>query len=45
MRCIAVYGTMPSLNTQLLSKVTISLPPLPEQKAISNIRANLGYGY
>ena len=37
MRSIAVGGTMPSLNTQILSKVKICLPPLPEQKAIADI--------
>ena len=37
MRSIAVGGTMPSLNTQILSKVKISLPPLLEQKALADI--------
>ena len=36
MRSVAVGGTMPSLNTQILSKVKICLPPLPEQKAIAD---------
>jgi type I restriction enzyme S subunit len=34
---IAVGGVMPSLNTSLLSGVSVSLPPLPEQRKISVI--------
>ena len=37
MRSVAVGGTMPSLNTEILSKVKVSLPPLPEQQAIAEI--------
>ena len=36
-RKIAVGATMPSINTDLLSEVPISYPPLPEQKAIAAI--------
>jgi type I restriction enzyme S subunit len=36
-RKIAVGATMPSINTELLSQVPISFPPLPEQKAIAAI--------
>jgi len=36
-RSVSVGGTMPSLNTQLLSNILISLPPLPEQKKITKI--------
>ena len=36
-RSIAVGATMPSLNTSLLSDVTIYYPPLPEQRAIAHI--------
>lgn len=37
MRNIAVGGTMACLNTALLSRVFIPLPPLPEQKAIASV--------
>lgn len=37
MRNIAVGGTMASLNTRLLSRILIPLPPLPEQKAIASV--------
>ena len=40
-RSIAVGATMPSLNTQLLSDVTIFYPPLPEQRAIAHILGTL----
>ena len=36
MRSVAVGGTMPSLNTEILKKVCVSLPPLPKQKSIAN---------
>ena len=36
-RRVAVGGTMPSLNTQLLSGISIQLPPLPEQKKIAEV--------
>ena len=36
-RSVAVGATMPSLNTKLLSDVTILYPPLPEQRAIAHI--------
>lgn len=36
-RSLAVGGTMPSLNTPILSNVKIVLPPLPEQKAIADL--------
>lgn len=36
-RSLAVGGTMPSLNTAILSNVKIVLPPLPEQKAIADL--------
>lgn len=37
MRCIAVGGTMACLNTKLLSRVQIDIPPFDEQIAISAI--------
>jgi len=40
-RKIAVGATMPSINTELLSQVPISFPPLPEQKAIAAILSSL----
>lgn len=40
-RKIAVGATMPSINTDLLSRVPISFPPLPEQKAIAAILSSL----
>lgn len=35
MQSIAVGGTMPSINTSILSNVIIHLPPMNEQKAIA----------
>ena len=40
-RRIAVGATMPSLNTELLSKVPIFFPPLPEQRAIAEVLGSL----
>ena len=40
-RSVAVGATMPSLNTKLLSNVTILYPPLPEQRAIAHILGTL----
>lgn len=37
----AVGTTMPNLNTSILGKVPISLPSLPEQKAIASILSSL----
>jgi type I restriction enzyme S subunit len=34
---LAVGGTMPSLNTHLMSNILVSLPPLPEQHRIATI--------
>jgi len=36
-RNVAVGGTMPCLNTKLLSDIRIPLPPLPEQRHIAGI--------
>ena len=36
-RRIAVGATMPSLNTELLSKIPVIVPPLPEQRAIAEV--------
>lgn len=36
-RRVSVGGTMPSLNTKLLSDMMVLLPPLPEQKTIAEI--------
>ncbi|WP_107669201.1 restriction endonuclease subunit S [Cyanothece sp. BG0011] len=36
-RSLAVGGTMPSLNTQILQNVYVSLPPLKEQQKIAEI--------
>ena len=36
-RAISVGATMPSLNTTILSDVTVLYPPLPEQRAIAHI--------
>jgi type I restriction enzyme S subunit len=36
-RNVAVGGTMPSLNTKLLSDISIPLPPIPEQHQIAAI--------
>ena len=40
-RSIAVGATMPSLNTQILSDVSILFPSLPEQLAIAHILGTL----
>ena len=40
-RSIAVGATMPSLNTQILSDVSILFPPLPEQRAIAHVLGTL----
>jgi len=40
-RMIAVGATMPSINTDILSSVAITLPPLPEQKSIASILTSL----
>ena len=40
-RSIAVGATMPSLNTKILSDVSILYPPLPEQRAIAHILGTL----
>jgi type I restriction enzyme S subunit len=40
-RAIAVGATMPSLNTKILSDVSIYYPPLPEQRAIAHILGTL----
>jgi type I restriction enzyme, S subunit len=38
---IAVGATMPSLNTTILSDVEITLPALPEQRAIASVLSSL----
>jgi type I restriction enzyme S subunit len=40
-RRIAVGATMPSLNTNLLSNISVIVPPLPEQRAIAGILSAL----
>ena len=40
-RTIAVGATMPSLNTRLLSDVSVFYPPLEEQRAIAHILGTL----
>lgn len=40
-RSIAVGATMPSINTKLLSDVTIYYPPLPEQRRIAHVLGTL----
>lgn len=40
-RMIAVGATMPSINTEILSGVDLSIPPLPEQKAIAAVLSSL----
>ena len=40
-RSIAVGATMPSLNTRILSDVSILYPPLPEQRAIAHVLGTL----
>ena len=40
-RAIAVGATMPSLNTRLLSDVSVFYPPLEEQRAIAHILGTL----
>ena len=37
---VAVGQTMPSLNTKILNDINVSLPPLPEQKAIARALAD-----
>lgn len=37
MRSIAVGGTMPSINTEILSSVTVCLPTIKEQKTIASL--------
>ena len=37
MKSIAVGGTMPSINTSILSNVIIHLPPVDQQKAIASL--------
>ena len=37
MRSIAVGGTMPSLNTAILSNVKVSYPALPHQRKIAEL--------
>ena len=38
---MSVGATRPSLNTQLLEETDISLPPLPEQRAIASVLSSL----
>jgi type I restriction enzyme S subunit len=38
---ISVGATMPSINTQILSSVPVSFPPLPEQRAIAEVLSSL----
>ena len=40
-RSIAVGATMPSLNTKILSDVSIFYPPLPDQRTIAHILGTL----
>ena len=40
-RSIAVGATMPSLNTKILSDVSIFYPPLPAQRAIAHVLGTL----
>jgi type I restriction enzyme S subunit len=40
-RMIAVGATMPSINTDILSTVAVTLPALPEQKSIASILSSL----
>ncbi len=40
-RMIAVGATMPSINTEILSNVIVTIPPLPEQRAIASILSSL----
>ena len=40
-RSIAVGATMPSLNTKILSDVSIFYPPLPKQRAIAHVLGTL----
>lgn len=40
-RMIAVGATMPSINTEILSTVEVTLPPLPEQCAIAGVLSSL----
>ncbi len=40
-RSIAVGATMPSLNTRIVSDVSILYPPLPQQRAIAHVLGTL----
>ena len=40
-KSIAVGATMPSLNTQILSDITVLYPSLPEQRAIAHVLGTL----
>ncbi len=40
-RMVAVGATMPSINTQILSEASLSIPPLPEQEAIAEVLSSL----
>ena len=40
-RMVAVGATMPSINTKILSDAQVTLPPLPEQKAIAEVLSSL----
>ena len=40
-RSVAVGATMPSLNTRILSELSIIYPPLPEQRAIAHVLGTL----
>jgi len=40
-RMIAVGATMPSINIDILSNVTLTLPPLSEQKSIASVLSSL----
>ena len=41
-RNVAVGATMPSINTKLLSDLTVILPPITEQKRIAGILSSIG---
>jgi type I restriction enzyme S subunit len=40
-RMIAVGATMPSINTEILSSIDITIPPLLEQRAIASVLSSL----